>query len=219
MRPSMIHFETPGELESLQAQLDELRERLSAVEAAHARCDGQIRELHDQNTTLVQLTVASQLLASSIEREDVLATIEEVVVNMIGSEELAIYDLDADASSLKIARLRGIDQESPRLARSFSTLRHVLKTGKTLISRARRVSIGDVDGGLTAVIPLKVDSTVTGVVAIFRLLEQKKGLDPVDHDLFEVLSRQAAMALYSTAFRSLRSTVRPPAGFRNLEKM
>jgi chaperonin cofactor prefoldin len=206
----MIHYETPHKLESMQAELDALQQRLSAIETAHARCDAQIRELHDQNTTLVQLTVASQLLASSLEREDVLSTIEEVVVNMIGSEELAIFDLDRDESSLKVARLRGLEAQSPRLARSLGTLRHVLKTGKTLVSRARRVSVADVDGGLTAAIPLKVDSNVTGVVAIFRLLEQKQGLDPVDHDLFEVLSRQAAMALHSTAFRSLRTTVRPP---------
>ncbi len=205
----MIHYETPRELESLQAQLDTLQQRLSVIEAAHARCDALIRQLHEQNTTLVQLTVASQLLASSLEREDVLATIEEVVVNMIGSEELAIFELDSDAT-LKAARLRGIEAESPRLARAFGTLRHVLKTGKTLVSRARRVNPSDLDGGLTAVIPLKVDSNVTGVVAIFRLLEQKHGLDQVDHDLFEVLSRQAAMALHSTAFRSLRPTVRPP---------
>ena len=206
----MIHYETPRELEALQAQLDALRQRLSAIESAHARCDALIRELHDQNTTLVQLTVASQLLASSLEREEVLATIEEVVVNMIGSEELAIFELDSDATSLKAARLRGIEAESPRLVRAFGTLRHVLKTGKTMVSRGRRVNTGDSDGGLTAVIPLKVDSNVTGVVAIFRLLEQKHGLDQVDHDLFEVLSRQAAMALHSTAFRSLRPTVRPP---------
>ncbi len=66
------------------------------------------------------------------------------------------------------------------------------------------------DGGLTAAVPLKIDRQVTGVIAIFRLLEQKPGLDPTDHELFDVLSHQAAMALYSTAFRSLRPTVRPP---------
>ena len=43
-----------------------------------------------------------------------------------------------------------------------------------------------------------------------RLIEHKKALTSVDHELFEILSRQAAMALHSAASRSQRPTVRPP---------
>ena len=68
----------------------------------------------------------------------------------------------------------------------------------------------DVDGGLTAAIPLKLDGHVTGAVAIFGLVPHKKVLAPVDHELFEIISRQAAMALHSAVSRSLRPTVRPP---------
>jgi hypothetical protein len=198
----------------MQGQLDALKRRLATLEAAHAECDMRIKELSDQNTSLVQLTVASQLLAASLEREGVLSAIEEVVVNMIGSEEFAIFDLDVDGESLKLARLRGIDGSSPRLRLATGALRYAIQSGKTLVARARRATAESADGGLTAAIPLKIESQVTGVVAIFRLLEQKAGLDPTDHELFEVLSRQAAMALYSTAYRSLRPTVRPPASAR-----
>jgi hypothetical protein len=182
---------------------------MAALEAAHAECDARIQELHNQNTSLVQLTVASKLLAASVEREDVLSAIEEVVVNMIGSEELAIFNLDGDGESLRVARLRGLDLNSPCLGRALGQLRFVMRTGQTIISRAHHTPNNDRDGGLTAAIPLVVENHVTGVVAIFSLLQQKVELDPTDHELFDVLSRQAAMALYSTAFRSLRPTVRP----------
>src|SRR5580704_11280593 len=205
-----MQHEDSRRLHEVQSELVALKRRMAALEVAHATCDSRIRELHDQNTSLVQLTVASQLLATSLERDDVLRTIEEVIVNMIGSEELAIFDLDRDGTSLNVARLRGIDAASPRLAKAFGPLSYVLRSGQTLVSRERRVHADDVDGGLTAAIPLKIESDVTGVVAIFRLLDQKAALDQVDHDLFEILSRQAAMALHSTAFRSLRPTVRPP---------
>jgi hypothetical protein len=196
--------------QTVQQQLDALKKRMADLEEAHAVCDARIRELSDQNTNLVQLTVASQLLAGSMEREDVLSAIEEVVVNMIGSEELAIFDLDCDGESLRVARLRGMEPSSQRLSLASGALRHVMKSGQTLITKARRRGAEGLDGGLTAAVPLKIERQVTGVVAIFRLLEQKPGLDPTDHELFDVLSRQAAMALYSTAFRSLRPTVRPP---------
>jgi hypothetical protein len=200
------HSYSPG---SLQGQLDGLRRRVAALEAAHAECDARIRELHDQNTSLVQLTVASQLLAAAAERDGVLTAIEEVVVNMIGSEELAILELEGDGESLRVARLRGIDPRGTRLASAMTALRIVTKTGKPIIVRGGSRAATDRDGGLTAAIPLVAEGSVTGVVAIFRLLEQKADLDPTDHELFDVLSHQGAIALQSTAFRSLRPTVRP----------
>jgi hypothetical protein len=200
--------------EGVQGQIDTLKRRVAALEAAHAECDSRIKELSDQNTSLVQLTVASQLLAASLERDSVLSAIEEVVVNMVGSEEFAIFDLDVDGESLKLARLRGIEAGSQRLRLATGALRYAMQSGKTLVARGRRATAESPDGGLTAAVPLKIDTQVTGVVAIFRLLEQKAGLDPTDHELFEVLSRQAAMALYSTAYRSLRPTVRPPASVK-----
>ncbi len=204
---------TTQDVGALQGQVDALKRRMAMLEAAHAECDARIRELSDQNTSLVQLTVASQLLAGSLEREDVLSAIEEVVVNMVGSEEFAIFDLDSDGESLRVARVRGIDASSPRLRSAAGALRHAMTSGRTLVARGRAVADA-ADGGLTAAVPLKIEGQATGVVAIFRLLEQKAGLDPTDHELFEVLSRQAAMALYSTAFRSLRPTVRPPMSSR-----
>ena len=197
-------------METLQSEVDTLKQRMAALEAAHARCDMRIRELHDQNTNLVQLTVASQLLATSIEREEVLSAIEEVVINMIGSEELAIFDLDRDGVSLRIARIHGMDPTSPRLKQASDPIRGVVSSGSLLVVKERDVRTIDRMGGLTAAIPLVVERNVMGVVAIFRLVRQKLQLDPNDHDLFEVLSRQAAMALHSTTYRSLRPTVRPP---------
>src|SRR6185503_5039626 len=49
---------------------------------------------------------------------------------------------------------------------------------------------------LTSCIPLKVDGKVTGAIAIFRLLQQKNGLQEVDYELFHLLATHAATALY-----------------------
>ena len=201
-------------LEAVKTELETVKERMAALEAAHAHCAVRIRDLHERNTDLVRLTVAGQRLATSVQREEVLATIEEIVVDLIGSEELAIYELaemDGDFDSLRLVHVRGISESSPRLARAAGPIRYALGVGQTLVARSRRKGAEDVDGGLTAAIPLKLDGHVTGAVAIFGLVEHKKVLAPVDHELFEVISRQAAMALCSAAARSLRPTVRPPA--------
>jgi hypothetical protein len=90
-------------------------------------------------------------------------------------------------------------------------MRHAMNAGRTLVIKRPQAG-AETDGGLTAAVPLRIDGQATGVIAVFRLLEQKAGLDPTDLELFDVLSRQAAMALYTTAYRSLRPTVRPPDG-------
>jgi GAF domain-containing protein len=209
----MSRESSTGRVGAEVGELETLREKVAALEAAHADCVDRIRDLHERNTDLVRLTVAAQRLARSVDREEVLSTIEEIVVELIGSEEFAIFELaviDGDLDSLRLARVRGISPNSPRLDRASGPIRYALGVGQTLVARSLRHGAEDVDGGLTAAIPLKLDGHVTGAVAIFGLLEHKKALAPVDHELFEILSRQAAMALHSAVSRSLRPTARPP---------
>ena len=199
----------------VEGELEKLRERLADLEKAHAVCSARIRDLHAKNTDLVRLTVASQRLASSVQRDEVLSTVAEVVLDLIGSEEVAIFELaeaDGDVDSLRLAHVRGFESNSPRLARAMGPIRYALGVGQTLVARRGRRGEDGADGGLTAAIPLKLDGRVTGLIAIFGLLEHKKVLAEVDHELFEILSRQAAMALHSTSVRSERPTVRPPRG-------
>jgi hypothetical protein len=49
---------------------------------------------------------------------------------------------------------------------------------------------------LTACVPLKLCGRVVGVVAIFRLLAHKRGLRDMDRDLLDLVSSQAAPALW-----------------------
>jgi hypothetical protein len=198
-------------LDQATARLVATQRRLAALEAEHEGCDARLRELQEQNTNLVQLTVASQLLSSTNEHEDVLTTIEEIVVNMIGSEEIAIFEMGNDGRTLRLARARGIDAKSPVIARATAPILSAVSSGTTILGDGSK-SPHATTIGLTAVVPLKLETSVMGVIAIFRLLAQKPALDPVDHELFEILSRQAALALYSCIFKSLRPTVRPPKG-------
>ena len=52
---------------------------------------------------------------------------------------------------------------------------------------------------LVACVPLKLDGRITGYIAICRLLAHKNTLEPLDHELFDLLATHAATALYCTA--------------------
>src|SRR5258708_39897651 len=72
-------------VDRLEGQIGLLQKRLDAVEREHQGCEGRMRDLQDQNTNLILLALAGQLLAAAFEREDVLGAIAEIVGNMIGS--------------------------------------------------------------------------------------------------------------------------------------
>jgi hypothetical protein len=193
--------ELTAELEATKETLRQSEAKLAVAQAEHAQCASQIRDLQDKNTSLVQLTVASQLLCGGGEREDVLNAIEEIIINMIGSEEIAIVELLPNEAKVKLTRTRGIDGTSERFAKAVAPIREAITTGRIVLPHGRDV---------TAVVPLKMDSTTFGAVAVFRLLEQKPSLDNLDHELFDLLSRMGAVAIFSAAFRSMKETVRPP---------
>ncbi len=48
---------------------------------------------------------------------------------------------------------------------------------------------------------MMVEGRAMGVIVIFRLLPQKAGLEPIDHELFALLSAHAGVALYNAELR------------------
>jgi hypothetical protein len=51
-------------------------------------------------------------------------------------------------------------------------------------------------------VPLRLGESTTGAIAIFRLLPQKPGLEPLDYELFDLLGTHAAAALYCTGLHA-----------------
>jgi hypothetical protein len=131
---------------------------------------------------LANLYVASQRIHVSLDRERVLESIHEIIVNLIGSEEFAILEVPPAGGAPMVTSSRGLSAE--RCA--------ALTDGEGRIEEA----------GLTACIPLEVDGRVLGAIAICRLLAHKAGLTALDHDLFGLLGTQAASALYCSTLRA-----------------
>jgi len=114
-----------GEKLRLQEQLMNVREdlaqrveehsallrRLSDVQRENESVSGRFVEIETLNTNLANLYVALHQLHGGIDRQQVLAAIREIVINLIGSEDFAIFERDGEQ------RLRMIDwfEEPPAL--------------------------------------------------------------------------------------------------------
>ena len=181
-------------------ELERLRARFEDVEHENEKYVTQYHQIEIQSSNLSNLYVASYQLHASVERETVLTTIQEIVVNLIGSEEVAIFEFAEDAGEFRLASSFGVD-----LSRLKSFKAGSGPIGQRLLGG--EVFVNDhVSGGedkLTACVPLRVGERIIGAILVFRLLEHKQGLQPVDHELFELLGIHASTALYCANLHQL----------------
>jgi len=207
----------------LEERLGVLRDDLDRHQAEKARLQRQLADIGDEgrklteqyvavekhSTNLANLYVASYSLHGTLDREEVLTAIKEILANLVGSEEVGVFELDREANALKIVASFGIEPAAYQM----------IALGSGLIGRAAQTAemyiSGESDGfgrlpeeaDLTVCVPLMLDERVTGAIAIFRLLPQKLGLEPVDRELFELLATHAATALYCTGLHARQGSV------------
>jgi transcriptional regulator with GAF, ATPase, and Fis domain len=192
----------------LACQVEEQR-RIKA-QLSDARCDNfafaeRFLEIEQKNNDLANLYGAAYRLHAGLDHDQTLQTILEIVVNMIGSEEVGVFDLDPGSGQLRLAVSHGLDE--PRfddIRSAGGPISVVAETGQTFI---REVALLDEPEfatlGLTACLPLKAEQKTIGVLAIFDLLPQKDGLEPIDLELLDLLADQGAMALVSARLRTI----------------
>lgn len=179
-----------------------LKERVATVEEEGRRFAAKVVEIEQQNTNLANLYVASYQLNGTLDRDRVIEAIKEIVINLIGCEELAIWERDEETGAFELAGSFGIDEHAWRtVGGADSVIGAVLESGTRFIAGESEFTPTGREKRLTACIPLKLDDRVTGAIAIFELLQQKQGLEPVDFELFELLASHAASALYCTTLR------------------
>jgi GAF domain-containing protein len=170
-----------------------LKERVAEIEAESRRFSERYVEVEEQNTKLANLYVASYQLNGTLDRKSVVASIEEIIINLIGCEELGIWELDESADALVLAGSFGIDTDAWASVPLGAGI-----VGSVASSGNRFITDGSSPRHLVACIPLKLDDRVVGAIGIFSLLQQKQGLEPLDFELFDLLASHAASALFCT---------------------
>jgi len=179
--------------EAANFELERLRARFDDVEHENEKYAAQYHQIEIHSSNLSNLYVASYQLHASVERETVLNTIQEIVINLIGSEEVAVFELDEATQEFRLASSFGVEEKRLKNFKAGSgPIAQRLLSGEVFIN-------DHVAGGedkLTACVPLRIGERIIGAILVFRLLEHKQELQPVDHELFELLAIHASTALY-----------------------
>jgi GAF domain-containing protein len=170
--------------------------RVAALEAENRRMADEYVQALGQVTQLASLYAALEELHASLERSEVLRVIQEIVVNLLGSERFAIYDFsEADGALVPVVAC-GVEAAAlPRVPLGEGLVGRVAASGVPEIRR-------DPGAEPVACIPLRVGAQLVGALAIHALLPHKGPLTELDERLLDVLGRQAGSALYLSALHA-----------------
>ncbi len=181
----------------LKAQIGTLREMLEYSRREREEIELQLKALagrsHDPEKQIEMtrrcmemqaLFAASTRLLAAASRIEIFDAVQDIVANLIGSEELTLFELNAERNLLQAAAWYGVSetQKSP-VTVGEGVIGKVASDGKAFFSN-------ESEPGLSACIPLRVETEVVGVLAIFSLLPQKQHLEPWDFEVLKLLQER-----------------------------
>jgi hypothetical protein len=137
----------------------------------------------DELDLIFNLYVQLDQLHASLEPARVIAAVHETLINLIGSEDFAIYLRDGGSGRYEPLSSLGVEGTSFELGDG---------------PRGRAVRDGVIvygDYAPIALIPLRGRDGILGLVEVRSLLPHKGALHPRDHSLFELLVSHAGLAL------------------------
>ena len=196
-------------VEGLLARVAELEEQSSkdskqeeTLNQSLAELHAQYVELHDSEmeaqAQLGNLYASVEQMSSTLSHEEILHGVQEIVANLIGSEQLGIFEMDRAASKLVLVQQLGLDASLYKgLIDDGGAIAEVVAKGIPFFIDPDVRPLVEAEE-LTACVPLRVGKRVIGVLAIFALLPHKSMLTPSDISLLELLGSLAGHALYCT---------------------
>ncbi len=178
-------------LDASRRQQSALKRRVEEIEAENRRLCDRFVLLEEQATKLSFLYSASHQLLQTLDRQELIASICETVINIVGSEDYALYETDPASGELRQISSMGSEASRARVLRpGEGPLGKLIGAGLMELNTA-----GDPERP-AAVVPLRQEGKLAGALVVFRLLPHKAAFEPVDREILRLLGEHAARALY-----------------------
>lgn len=186
-------------IEQLERDKQALLSHVHEAEAVSSRVNSHYREMEEELSNLAHLYVASYQLHSTLRLHRVVKHLKELLQQLVGAQDYGLYF--ADGEELVLIAKVGTRKAPIRVALSAETdpngaegvLELAFLTGKS------RIVEGPLAGcsmtSPAAVVPMRFDDQIVGVIVVFTVFPQKQHFVAVDFELFKMLSAHAATAL------------------------
>jgi GAF domain-containing protein len=182
------------ELLALRQENQELKQQFVTVEEENRDFSQRYSVVERQHAELVNLYVCMYRLHATIEYEQVIQTIKEIVISLLGADSFGIYLRDGTNGGFRLVGHEGIDQcVQQRISFTEGIIGNAITTGESYIDQ--NTTISKSNDMVIACIPLKIGNRVLGALLVFDLLKHKQAFNPIDFELFEILGSHAATAI------------------------
>jgi len=140
---------------------------------------------------------ARMRLQNAVDQADALDAIREIAGNLIGSEEIAVFNVDNKRSELWLYWSFGVDPNKHAILEVLRepVLKQVLLGKAVFRHPGHDQNLLSTDDPANALIPIIVNGSVCAVIVLFRLFTHKPGFEAADLELFDVLSNCAGRAV------------------------
>ncbi len=199
------------EIKLLKKRVKQLEDEKNEMETRRCRAEAENRdfaqryvEIEEQNNNLANLYVASYQLHSTLDFQEVLHIVMEIIINLIGAEVFSVMLLDEKTNELGVIAHEGYEEnfEFPSIKIGENIIGGVARSGEPYyINQAPSQYEVDFLHPMAS-IPLKIKENVIGIINIHKLLVQKDSFTAVDYELFSLLAAHAATAVFSSKLYS-----------------
>ncbi len=150
-------------------------------------------QLEEHSANLANLYAATYQLHATLEPDAVINCIVEIAVNLIGAAEFALYLLEEPRCDFALRVREG------ELAPEITHLPEpVYPLEQAAVREKRTLFAVEKQEGPICCVPLLHEEKLVGLLSIYALLSHKAAFTPLDRELLELLSGQAAVALVSS---------------------
>lgn len=186
-------------IKDLEDEIKSLTERYARVEEENKDFAAKYIEVEEENNNLANLYVASYQLHSTLDFNEVLRIVLEIVINLIGAEKFAVLLMDDKTNELTTVATEGMAvTDVPRVKFGEGIIGTVAKEGESYFADDIHSKTNVSENQPIVCIPLKIKEHVIGVIPIYSLLLQKDKFSNVDYELFNLLAGHAATAIFSS---------------------
>jgi hypothetical protein len=189
----LLRGELVDRIQGLESERRDALDRLQALEEENRHFAQRFLEIEEENNSLANLYVASYQLHSTLDLQEVLRIVVEIVINLIGAEVLCVFALDERNGVLSPVAAEGRERASfPTVPLGAGLVGGCVARGEIVA----REALDDEDSSEPLVsIPLRVGDRAIGAIALYSLLVQKDKFSGLDHELFALLAGHAATAM------------------------
>jgi transcriptional regulator with GAF, ATPase, and Fis domain len=194
----------PDRSAEMQTELETVNTEMALVKKDRDLLASQLSDAVVQTARSMNLYVATYQLHGTLDPEEVLEAIAEIVGDLIGAKSFMILLRDRETDGWKVALQEDLPTHTMELLSGSQYRGGDPVIDATLADSRLRVEAHGNESAIAAV-PLRMEHSIVGVLAVFRILAHKvDGLNE-DRELLDMLSDHAGSALLAAeVFTSTR---------------